>query len=376
MRQASLCLCVSLTFLLSVSPATAEPETLQRPLPSQFFSEDTFLVASVDVGRFSIERVYESVGLLIPGNLSAIVRERKGDVPGLVLAGSVLHEFAKNEAVRNQMIARAPNHPFVVADRTAKQLKELGIEQVLIVLTWRGGERQGFSTYVLAAADENLDQKDRDARQAGLQEIAESFGAKVESVPGWLVLHRETALPEDTFALSDATFAEALKSNRHHDIGVVFVATEKLRDQIASGIEALSKSAKGDEAHLVPLVKQIGKIVDSDWQYAGVDFGEKPAVRAAANFAQPAEAAEFGSSLTKLLAAVPQAAASDETEDEAALATLASFTRQLKVEVDAARLRLELDASALQQVCADAFKNIPPTRKPQPIGVNDGDKDE
>ena len=348
MRQASLCLCVSLTFLLSVSPATAEPETLQRPLPSQFFSEDTFLVASVDVGRFSIERVYESVGLLIPGNLSAIVRERKGDVPGLVLAGSVLHEFAKNEAVRNQMIARAPNHPFVVADRTAKQLKELGIEQVLIVLTWRGGERQGFSTYVLAAADENLDQKDRDARQAGLQEIAESFGAKVESVPGWLVLHRETALPEDTFALSDATFAEALKSNRHHDIGVVFVATEKLRDQIASGIEALSKSAKGDEAHLVPLVKQIGKIVDSDWQYAGGDFGEKPAVRAAANFAQPAEAAEFGSSLTKLLAAVPQAAASDETEDEAALATLASFTRQLKVEVDAARLRWDLDASAVQ----------------------------
>jgi len=374
MHNLVIALVTTVALCFAGTPTYGGPKAVGRPLPRQFFDEETFLVASVDVGRFSIERVYQSVGQLIPSNLSAVIAERKGKVPGYVFAGAVLHEFAQNEAMRNQTIARSPNHPFVIADRTSKQLKELGIEQILIVLSWTDAEKMEFSTYVLAAADENLSEQERAKRMDGLKRIAGRFGAKVEKVPGWIAMHRQQGLPssDDDFSLSDATFADALRVNADHDIGAVFVATERMRQQMTAGLDSALKSAKGGDAQLAALVRQIGKIADSDWQFVGVDFGKQPLIRASANFADAARAKQFGDSLTTLIRDMPRKAAAENEADKTALKMVTSFASALKSDVESTRLLLELDSASLKRLMTDAYRNLPPPEDDDPGRVHDG----
>jgi hypothetical protein len=331
------------------------------------------LVASVNVGRFSIERVYETVELLVPSGLDQVIAERKGNVPPLVVAGAVMREFAVNETLRKQRIAQVPNDPLVIADRTSKQFKELGIEQVLIVLAWTDPEKMRFSTYVLAEADENLSPEQQAKRIAGLTKVSKSFGARVEKVPGWIVLHAEASLPKviDEFALSDASFTDALLSSSNYDIGVAFVATEKMRKQITSGIDSLVGTAKPNEIQATRVAQQIGKIVDSDWQSVGVNFGTEPVVRVAANFGEADDAKQYLAALDKLLNELPKFRVKTD-KDKEALDTIMNFAGKLKTKTVDTKAILELGTQSIQRLADDSFRRLPPPKYQDPGRVSDG----
>lgn len=252
--------------LLACSAITyAGPKATQRPLPSQFFSEQTVVLTQVDVSSLSSAKIIAALRAIVPPDKQAAMN---------------LDQIAGQMAM---------------VDAVAGQLKAVGVDRLTMIGISGAADQGGMmagSMYVLAPLDFDATEERKQMVVNTLQGLGGGAGMKAETIPGWVVLHQSPALPEvDELAIEDASFGDALAVNPDHDIAFVIVPTQAMRQQMAGGmIAAASQNATPEEREVL---QEMNALTESEWYYISLVLGDQPQLRVSTKGATAAKAATF-----------------------------------------------------------------------------------
>jgi len=276
---------VALLFVGVASVAHAGPRAVERPLPELFFSENTALVMHVSLEGITSARLLQAIEAITPPRFK---------------------EDVNAESMQGQVAA---------IDMFLEPLRQMGVTSMSVVGIARTPDSANdLATYTLipvnagAAADEQQQLTDT------LNAMAAGFGMRAEPHSGWMVIHKEPALPEDAMDMSmrDASFNDALRSNPDHDFAVAFVPTAAMVESMKQGL-AEQRAEAAAEAQ--DEVADLDVLLDSEWYYLSMVPGADPQLYMSTRAKSPARAAEFAGAWDRALVAFKEAADKELADD-------------------------------------------------------------
>ncbi len=312
-----LCL-IGLGCVSQLLPQTAKAQdntAINTPLPARFFSENTLLLARVDVEKANIERVFETIAEIVPNDLVGRFQAQQqqsfsgGPTPSSAMAGlATMRQLADNPSIIAQLQRQRPNEPLSMIDTAAKQLLAADIQSLYLVLMQEEPSPAAPAMYFLSPRESSTGGANTKARKAAFSKAANLLRADVVTDGKWLVAST-SELPRagDDFGLDEEAFLEALRSNPLHDFMIAFVPTEEMRTAAREGWDQMLENSPPEEKQIVPLAKSLIQVLDGDWFYLSLQLGETPAIRVSAHFANSQKPKTLSRSLNQLIAAMPNA---------------------------------------------------------------------
>lgn len=274
--------------LASFSALAGNPD-----LPGQFFSDNTMLVAQVDLGAMTPDAIKASV--------LAIMDQKAYDEHdlGISVQDDVMPQLAQ---LGMMQMFTAP-------------LMQAGADHISIVVDApdMGGMGGDPSFYVLFPCDNEEGAQQVSGMLMGFVGMAGgdadiTTSSLVDDGQHWVVLHQSGELPEG--GGGGHGFASALEAVGSHAISMAFIPNAQMREMMLDGIEQ-----EGDE-DLAALAKAA---VNADWFGMWVNLGEEPLIGAGAQLDNEGDADQLVHGWSMLMDELKSSAADAEEwmdEDE------------------------------------------------------------
>lgn len=261
-----------LAFACLIHASEAGPKATQRRIPKQFFSENTVVVSHIDLEAVSSQRLMAAVRAIVP-----------------------------SESLEDSSKGLQQQTAFV--DALTDQIKALGITRVSTVSILRDpATMTDMATYILFPVSISASAEQKQEVLAGLQQFAAGMKMKAEAIPGWVVAHREDALPvaPEAISVEDAAFNEALDVNPDHDIAVVFVPTPTMVATFKASLAQSTRKASDDQK---AVSAELEVLAESEWYYVSLVLGDSPELLISTRGRSEAKAREFASAWQRALSA-------------------------------------------------------------------------
>jgi hypothetical protein len=257
--------------LVGHSAALAGPQAVPGSLPEGLFNERTIAVVRMNLTNVSSAQVLAAVRAIVPDRFAAAV-----DTPN----------------TRQQL---------GIVDAFAGQLRSTGAEHLTAVAIVNDPANiTDLHLFLLLPLASDATAEQRREQVGALSGLAESFGGRAEESGSWAVLHNAAELPAADVEASvyEAAFFDALAKNPDHDLAVVFVPPDAMREALTAGKARAQSSGDVDSRRALESVEPL---TNGEWYYLSVRLGANPELRLATHLAGSAQAAAASDKFNDLL---------------------------------------------------------------------------
>jgi hypothetical protein len=254
----------------------AGPNAASHRLPAQFFSEKTVLVAHINLEAINSDGILAAMTAILPPDL---VQAMPADV-------------------RQRMS---------VVDVFVGQITALGITRVSSVsISHDPGQMTSVATYFLFPVSVSAPPAQQQSVLSALQQLAAGVQMQAEAIPGWVVVHKEQALPQEPedVTVEDAAFYDALRVNPDHDLALAFVPTPTMAGAIRA---ALTQPAGDADDEQQAAVARLAGLADAEWYYLSLVLGRSPELLLSTRVPSEAAAGQLASAWDNALRAAKDA---------------------------------------------------------------------